>query len=243
MLTNKTDVIKRLQQDILHLQGFKPNTGENALGLGLIEHAFPNGIFATGAIHEFEYIHAEEAAASFGFISALLSKLLIDNRPCLWVCQRRTLFPLSTKKYNIPPDRLIFVETATDQEALWVMEEALKCDGLAVVVAEIPRLTFAQSRRLQLAVEKTKVTGLLLRSAHRPDTLATIAKWHITPLPGINPDGFPGVGFPQWSVALTKIRNGKPGTWKVAWLPDGFQVSPVNTPVVHEPVSIQYKVG
>jgi protein ImuA len=243
MLTDKTDVIRRLQQDILQLQGFKPDNGENALGLGLIESAFPNGIFATGAIHEFESTHAEEAAATFGFVSALLSKLLTDNRPCLWVCQHRTLFPLSAKKYHISPDRLIFVEAATDQEVLWVMEEALRCDGLAAVVAEITRVTFAQSRRLQLAVEKSKVTGLLLRSAHKMDTLASIAKWRITPLPGVSPDGFPGVGFPHWSVELLKVRNGRPGAWKVAWLPDGFNVSPLKTPVVAEPLTVQYKVG
>jgi protein ImuA len=27
----------------------------------------------------------------------------------------------------------------------------------------------------------------------------------------------PGVGFPAWKVALLKVRNGKPGTWKVEW--------------------------
>ena len=37
---------------------------------------------------------------------------------------------------------------------LWVIEEALKCEGLAAVIGEIKELSFTQSRRLQLAVEK-----------------------------------------------------------------------------------------
>ncbi|WP_343670888.1 Error-prone repair protein ImuA [Chitinophaga sp.] len=225
MLTDKAEVLKRLQQEILHLQGFKSkNNEENVLGLGPIEAAFPNGVFATGAIHEFVAHASEETAATFGFVSAVLSKLLTDARPCIWICPSRSLFPLALKKFNIEPFQIIFIETATDPESLWVMEEALKCDGIGVVVAEIARVSFSQSRRLQLAVEKSKVTGLLLRSLRSQNTLASIARWHITPLPSVNPDGFPGMGYPQWQVELMKVRNGKPGTWKVAWLPDGFRV-------------------
>jgi len=225
MLTNKAEVIKRLQQDILHLQGFKSkNSEENLLGLGPVEAAFPNGIFATGAIHEFVSQGSEETAATFGFVSAILSKLMTDSRPCIWVCPSRSLFPLALKKFNIEPAKLIFIETATDAESLWVMEEALKCDGMAAVIGEIPRVSFSQSRRLQLAVEKSKVTGFLLRAVKTQNMLASIAKWHIAPVPSLSPDGIPGVGFSQWQVELLKVRNGKPGSWKVAWMPDGFKV-------------------
>ncbi|SFW26959.1 ImuA family protein [Chitinophaga sancti] len=225
MLTNKAEVIKRLQQDILHLQGFKSkNSEEHLLGLGPVEAAFPNGIFATGVIHEFVSEGSEETAATFGFVSGVLSKLMTDARPCIWVCPSRNLFPLALKKFNIETTRIIFIETATDQESLWVMEEALKCDGIAVVVGEIPRISFSQSRRLQLAVEKSKVTGFLLRSFKAQHVLASVAKWHISPLPGLCLDGMPGVGFPQWKVELVKVRNGKPGSWKVAWMLEGFEV-------------------
>lgn len=237
MLTNKAEVIKRLQQDILHLQGFKSrNSAENLLGLGPVEAAFPNGIFATGAIHEFVSQGSEETAATFGFVSAVISKLMTDSRPCIWICPSRSLFPPALKKFNIAPARIIFVETTTDAESLWVMEEALKCDGIAVVIGEIPRVSFSQSRRLQLAVEKSKVTGFLLRAVKTQNMLASIAKWHITPVQSMNPDGFPGVGFPQWNVALLKVRNGKPGSWKVAWMPEGFRVN-------HEPHSIIQEIS
>lgn len=225
MLANKAEVIKRLQQDILHLQGFKSkNSEENLLGLGPVEAAFPNGIFATGAIHEFVSEGSEETAATFGFACAVLSKIMTDTRPCIWVCPSRSLFPLALKKFNIAPERIIFIETATDAESLWVMEEALKCDGIAVVVGEISRVSFSQSRRLQLAVEKSKVTGFLLRSFKGQNVLASIAKWHISPLPGLCLDGMPGVGYPQWRVDLLKVRNGKPGVWSVAWVKEGFVV-------------------
>lgn len=243
MLTNKAEVLKRLQQDILHLQGFKPkNNEENVLGLGPLEAAFPNGIFATGAIHEFVTNASEETAATFGFVSAILSKLLTDVRPCIWVCPSRSLFPLALKKFNIDPFQIIFIETATDAESLWVMEEALKCDGIGVVVAEIASVSFSQSRRLQLAVEKSKVTGLLIRSFQAQRTLASIAKWRIRPLPSVSPDGMPGVGYAQWEVELMKVRNGKPGMWKVAWMMGRFVVQEEEK-MFKEETPIQYKVG
>lgn len=235
MLTNKAEVIKRLQQEILHLQGFKSKSSEeNLLGLGPIEAAFPNGIFATGAIHEFISQGSEETAATFGFVSAVISKLMTDSRPCIWICPSRNLFPPALKKFNITPARIIFIETTTDAESLWVMEEALKCDGIAVVIGEIPRVSFSQSRRLQLAVEKSKVTGFLLRTVKTQNMLASIAKWHITPVQSMNPDGFPGVGFPQWEVALLKVRNGKPGSWNVAWTPKGFMINPAPGSIIQE---------
>src|SRR5450631_649056 len=101
------------------------------------------------------------------------------------------------------------------------MEEALKCEGLAAVAGEIPHIDFTASRRLQLAVEKSSVTGLLLR--HRPrqlNTIACVARWQINPLPSELEDDLPGVGFPRWNVELLKVRNGKPGAWQMEWRND-----------------------
>ena len=42
---------------------------------------------------------------------------------------------------------------------MWAIEEALKCDGLAAVIGEMKELSFTNSRRLQLAVEKSHVTN------------------------------------------------------------------------------------
>jgi protein ImuA len=36
-------------------------------------------------------------------------------------------------------------------------------------------------------------------------------------------EGLPGVGYPQWQVALLKVRNGKPGNWQITWDGQQFQ--------------------
>lgn len=224
-MDSKKELISKLKQDILLWQGFKPGTSgvKEALGLGEIEKAFPNGVFPKKAIHEFITVEPEQSAASGGFIGALLSILMKEGAACVWISTRRKLFPASLRLFNVDPERIIFMDVGTEKDALWIMEEALKCEGLAAVVAELNELSLIESRRLQLAVEQTGVTGFILRKDARKavSSMAT-ARWKIFPLPSITEDKMPGVGFPRWNVELTKVRNGNPGNWILEWAGDEF---------------------
>ncbi|HRP57567.1 MAG TPA: Error-prone repair protein ImuA, partial [Agriterribacter sp.] len=89
--------------------------------------------------------------------------------------------------------------------------------------SELPDLDFTVSRRLQLAVEKSGVTGFVLRT--RPRKLhptACVCRWEINSLAGYHPDEMPGVGFPCWNIALQKIRGGRPGFWQMGWINGQF---------------------
>jgi protein ImuA len=136
----------------------------------------------------------------------------------LWISSARTIFPPALKSFGIEPDRIVFVDLQKQKDVMWVMEEALKCEGLAAVVGEMNELSFTASRRLQLAVEQSRVTGFILRVNPRNlNTTASVTRWKITSIPSLLPDGMPGVGFPRWNVELLKVRNGKPGTWQMEW--------------------------
>jgi len=221
----KSELVHKLQQDILMWQGFKPASACKAerIGLGAIEDAFPGGIFPKRAIHEFITVIPEDSAASDGFIAGLLSALMKDGAACVWISTARGLFPASLSAFNVEPERIIFMDVATEKDALWIMEEALRCEGLAAVVAEVDSLSLIESRRLQLAVEESGVTGFILRKDARKmaSTIAT-ARWQISPLPSELEEGMPGLGFPRWQVELLKVRNGVPGNWIMEWAGEGF---------------------
>jgi len=221
----KKELIGKLQRDILLWQGFKSQAsidGE-AMGLDEIESAFPTSVFPKRAIHEFISLEPEHSAATNGFIGALLSVLMKEEAACVWVSTSRKLFPVSLRLFNVDPERIIFMDVTREKDVLWIMEEALKCDGLAAVVAEVHSLSVIESRRLQLTVEQTGVTGLILRKDARkaPATVAA-ARWKITPVPSETEEGMPGVGFPRWNVELTKVRHGNPGSWILEWAGDRF---------------------
>jgi protein ImuA len=103
------------------------------------------------------------------------------------------------------------------------MEEALKCPALSAVVGEIRDLDFTASRRLQLAVERSCVTGFVIRkNLSTINTTACVSRWRITSLPGATDDDMPGVGFPVWKIELLRMRNGQPGCWVVRWMNEEF---------------------
>lgn len=222
----KNGLIKQLQGEILSMQGLR-NAGESSrirLGLGELEQAFPDNKFPLAAVHELLSYSPEEAAATNAFITGILSKLIHENGYCIWIAIRRAIYPPALKGFGINPDRILFIDIAKTTDALWVIEEALKCDKLIAVIGEIPDLNFTQSRRLQLAVENSKVTGFIHRCYPRSEnTVACVSRWRIKPIPCITEEGMPGVGFPRWEVTLSKIRNGKPGKWFIEWTGNGFR--------------------
>ena len=228
MLSTKAEILTQLQQEIFPLQGLKhaPASNDVHVGLGPIERSFPNKVFPTGAVHEFISDESAGAAATGGFIAGLLSALMQNNGASVWISSCRMIFPPALKAFGIAPDRIIFVDVKNEKHTIWAFEEALKCNGLAAVVGELPEISFTASRRLQLAVEQSRVTGFILR--HQPRNLGTtacVSRWKITPIASAPEEGMPGVGFPRWKVDLIKIRNGKPGTWELEYA--GGQFRPI----------------
>lgn len=225
MHQSKAHIIAQLQKDLLLLQGYKPLPGGEApdTGLGAIQQAFPNETFPLGAIHEFSCTGAEEASASSGFIAGVLCSLMQRGAVTLWISASRNLFPPALQMFGIAPHRVIFIDLKREADLLWAMEEALKCTGLASVVGEISELSFTASRRLQLAVEQSGVTGFILRRNPRNTATASVTKWKITSASSEPRDNLPGLGFPRWNVTLLKVRNGKPGSWQIEWASGKFQ--------------------
>jgi protein ImuA len=220
MPDTKKELISRLQKDILQWEGYRPPLAgmHNLVRLGPVEAAFPNGIFPMGTVHELVCGNTEQATASGGFVTGLLSVLMKNGGACLWIGLSGNLFPMAFSAFGVEPDRVIFITLSKDKEVLWVMEEALKCAGLAAVVGELREIDFKQSRRLQLAVEQSHVTGFVLRNeSDKMGNTACAARWQIKPLPGEPVDGLPGLGFPRWQVELLRVRNGRPGSWIVDW--------------------------
>jgi protein ImuA len=225
MLADKSDIINRLKREIFLLGGlgFQPPNSVIDLKLGFMANAFPQGCFPLGAVHELISEGPEDAASTAGFTAALVSGLMKNGGAAVWIGQSPILFPPALKSFGIRPDQLIFIVLKKEKDLLWALEEALKCSGLSAVIGELPELGFTHSRRFQLAVEQSKVTGFILRSNPRSITPnSCIARWKIRPLPSSSEDNLPGLGHTRWQVDLLKIRNGRPGSWALEWLRDNF---------------------
>jgi protein ImuA len=225
MTRSNSHIIQHLQADILKLQGFKPaNSKSIDLGLGEISECFPNKSFPLGAVHEFVSSDDQSFAVSASFISGLIAPLIQDGKVVLWVTCGHPIFPAAIRGFGIQPHRIVFIDLKKESDVVWVLDEALKCSALTVVVGELHNLDFKLSRRFQLAVEESKVTGLMLRRKEKNiSTTACVSRWKITSLPSQTIDSLPGIGYPAWKVELLRVKNGKTGSWNIIWRNGKFE--------------------
>ena len=223
-ISETRQIMQQLREQVVALEGYKPLIQDETYKnfLGPIERAFPHNVFPTGCIHEFISPTQNNAAATDGFISGILGNITNRKTTCLWVSTDRKVFPGALKLFGIDPHQILFIDTCSVKDALWTIEEGLKCGSLAAVVGELKNLSFTESRRLQLAVEQSQVTGFIHRvnSKNNPP-IAAISRWRITSL-HTNATS-PGIGLPRWNVELIKVRNGRPGSWQLEWLNNNFQ--------------------
>lgn len=236
MITQKADIINQLRKDILWQQ-FKPVQGHALVDieLGPLKTAFPHNRFPLGAVHEFCCTQTESLAATGGFIAGILSTLMAGGGAAVWIGASKNIFPPALVAFGIDPGKVIFIQLLNEKDRLWALEEALGCPGLAAVVSEITNLSFTDSRRLQLAVEQSRVTGFIIRHSPRSlPTTACVSRWKISPVSSVLPDDLPGVGFPRWNIELIKIRNGRPGSWQVEWCNGKFIALPGITALMQQ---------
>jgi protein ImuA len=145
-----------------------------------------------------------------------------DQRPWLWV-QDKAALRLSGRPYRpgLPADlrhRLIHVAAMTPEDALFALEEGLRCRDLAFVVGEIagnPRaLDFTASRRLSLAAEKHGTALWLVRLDARADLGSARMRWRATAAPSPPPRWNPQApGLASWSAELFRAHTFQPGHW------------------------------
>lgn len=211
--------------------------------LGSILNAFPLNKFPTGVLHEFVIHHEKDVAASYGFISSLLSVMQQPHDFYLWIFPmgKSIIFPHGLTFLGINAHRCFFIKVKDQKEALWATEESLKCSALKAVIVHINDIDFKSSRRLQLTMEKSGTSAFLLRNqkiTQKSTASICAARWCISSMPGMVEDELPGTGFPAWRVELLRVRNGKPGIWDVCWKAGHLQISEI--PVFTEKRHTQY---
>ena len=148
-----------------------------------------------------------------------------DARAVLWVQDRKAI-RLGGRPFlhGLPPDlrhRLIHVAAATPEDALFALEEGLKCRDLACVIGEIagnPRaLDFTASRRLSLMAEKHGAMLWLVRLDAVPDLSSARMRWQARAAPSPRPRWNPAApGTATWHAELFRARAHVPGEWMLS---------------------------
>jgi protein ImuA len=145
-----------------------------------------------------------------------------DHRALLWV-QDRAALKLGGRPYRpgLPEafrHRLIHVVCESCEDALFALEEGLRCRDLAAVIGEVagnPKaLDFTASRRLTLAAERYGVPLWLVRLNAAHDLSSARMRWDVRAAPSPHPRwNRDAPGTPAWHAELFRARMHPPGTW------------------------------
>ncbi len=186
--------------------------GEDAIPLSTaIDAGLPWGGLPRAALHE---ILAAEPGAAAGFAALVLGRA---GGTVLWIAPDPDAWPPGLARFGLSPAQLVLVRAARAQDALWAMEETLRCPavGAALLVAGAIDLTAA--RRLQLAAESGGVLGLLLRpDEDNAAPTAALTRWRIGAAPSDSTSPH-AIGDPAWSLDLLRCRGGRPASWRATW--------------------------
>lgn len=181
----------------------------------------PGGGLARAAVHD---VLAASPGCGAAFCTLLLAR---TGGTVLWIAleaEELRAWPPGLARFGLAPSRLVLVRAARWSDALWAMEEALRCPAVTGSVLAMPLdrnadrspLDLTATRRLQLAAEGGGALGLLLRpDAAGAAPSATTSRWRVSAHPAI-PEAGPDEGC--WQLELLRSKTGRPGgPWPVRW--------------------------
>ena len=179
-----------------------------------------------GARHSEVFASGREASGAGAALALALNGLRADGsdagRAVLWVQDAASL-RLTGRPYRAglpPPLRtcLIHVAAKSCQDALFALEEGVRCRELACVIGEIagnPKaLDMTASRRLSLTAEQYGVPLFLVRLDAARDLSSARMRWQVRAAPSPRPQwNAQAPGTPTWHAELFRARGHAAGEW------------------------------
>ncbi|MBL6457903.1 hypothetical protein JMJ55_21435 [Belnapia sp. T6] len=192
-----------------------PVTGSLLL-CGPIDQSLPGGGLARAGLHE---VLAAEPGAAAGFCAMLLARAGAGRGSLLWVADAMESWPPPPARFGLPAAELIVVLALRPEDALWAMEEGLRCPAIAGAVLVAGEIGPEAMRRLDQAAGTGGGVGLLLRpEAAGGEERLPLTLWRV------GGDGGAGLGDPQWRLELLRCQGGRPGAWDAVWRPAAEQL-------------------
>jgi hypothetical protein len=100
----------------------------------------------------------------------------------VWCDPQGKLYPPAVAAMGVPLDRLFLLRPKTIPDENWAIAECLRCRGVSATIASPRRLSRIEARRFQLAAERGKGIGILLRPYDRTaNVYSATTRWLISP--------------------------------------------------------------
>src|SRR5262249_16312768 len=135
-----------------------------------------------------EWLNDGEGSGAFTLALSVAAKALRRGGAFVMVDGAKEFYPPAAAQLGIPLERTLVVRPDDPRAALWVWEQALRCEGVAVTLGWMEELSDRACRRLQVAAETGRGLGFLLRPmACRATPSWAAARLKVMPLPSRGP--------------------------------------------------------
>ncbi len=170
----------------------------------------------TAGVHEVKPIIPEGGFALALTVRRVVLADMDKRQPAFILCCRATaaahelgsIYGPGLRALGLDPDRLLLVEPAREADVLWVLEEGLKSESLALVLGSLGNVALTPARRLALAAAAHRTPCLLLTDPRSEATGATTTRWRVGPHPAA-PHAFDehAPGAPRVALRLERLRS------------------------------------
>ena len=232
MSTESSETLHALRRTVADLTAGLPGEDGRLVSFGIasLDQALAGGL-ACGALHEIGPAAALQDGAVAGFAMALAARALGGHGQAVWiqpdftVTEAGALYGPGLDLMGLPMERLVILRVPRPRDALWAMEEALKCRAVGAVVTEFAReaADLTATRRLALAAREGGGFGLILHPNAAPDSQSFCShpttastRWEVASARGAR-DRFGGLGPITFALSLVKNRRGRTGQWHLSW--------------------------
>ena len=180
------ELVDSLRQEIARLEGARHLTREAPVssGYGPLDNLLPGRGFHRGTLVEWLASGAGSGVESLALATA--REACREGGALVVFDLTREFYPPAAVRLGIDSGSLIIVQAANQSDNLWALDQALRCPGVAGVLAWPEKLDGRTFRRLQLAAEQGGGLGLLVRpqgARHEPSWAAV--RLAIEPLPAV----------------------------------------------------------
>ncbi len=176
--------LEQLRQQIFCLEGSRFHKGDGLVSSGCraVDELLPEGGLHRGALAEW-FAAGESIGATA--LALLAARQACGEGGMLIVADgRREFYPPALVRFGIPMGQFLVVHASSQADHFWALDQALRCRGVAAVLAWPNQLDGRTFRRLQLATEEGGGLGLVVRPAaarNAPSWAAT--RFLVEPLP------------------------------------------------------------
>jgi protein ImuA len=203
-----SQLIETLRGQIARLEGVHRPVSPEGVSSGCValDRLLPGGGFRRGTL--VEWLSGADGAGAASLAIAAAREACREGGAVVVLDPRHEFYPPAAVRAGIAPHGLLVVQPATEADSCWALDQALRCLGVAALLAWPDRLDGRTFRRLQLAAEEGGCLGLLLR----PQAVLAEPSWadvrlKVEPLPALEA----AAAGRRLKIDLLRCRHGAGG--------------------------------